>query len=180
MTDTVRLAPTVHELRIGEIDLADIAVASNVHAVQMAAYALEAALLQVTAQEFPPLQRSTEDLQSDGSQYIAVHLGEELIAAASVELSDDGRCACIASFVVAPEFQRQGVGKKLLADIVRRNAFAELTVNTAVKNLPALGLYRQFEFVESTRGMVGSANLELVQLCRSMKYDEQTSLDCSH
>ena len=167
MTDTARLAQTSRHFRIADIDLADSEVASDVHAIQMAAYALEAGLLQITATEFPPLLRSMEDLQSDGGLYIAALLGEEIIAAASVEPADEGRCACIASFAVAPEFKRQGVGKKLLAEILRRNESTDVMVSTGAKNLPALGLYMQFEFVERTRKSVGPAKLELVLLCRA-------------
>jgi hypothetical protein len=54
------------EFRLAEIDLALFSEASDVHAIHMAAYALEASMLNLNCGEFPPLLRSAEDLQSDG------------------------------------------------------------------------------------------------------------------
>ena len=64
------------------------------------------------------------------------------------------------------KFQNMGMGKALLVEIVRRHQRSDLTVTTAANNLPALGLYKQCGFVERARKSAGSANLELVHLCK--------------
>ena len=149
-----------------EIDHTRVAVASRIHSIHAAAYALEAILLGIAAEEFPPLRRTVADLRSDRACYFVAVLTDEIVAAASVERAVGDRCASIASFVVAPEVQRQGVGARLLSGIVARHEPADLAVETAVGNLPALGLYTKFDFVETQRRLVSSLQLELVELRR--------------
>ena len=152
-------------LRICEVDPRARSVAEQLHAVQMLAYAQEAALL--GAIHFPPLERTVEDLQAAAETFHAAYFEDQLAGAISVEREAAGPRMNIASLVVAPAFQRRGVGARLLATVVQLHGEGDMTVQTGVKNLPALSVYRGAGFVEVRRWLVGREPLELVQLLRT-------------
>jgi ribosomal protein S18 acetylase RimI-like enzyme len=130
----------------------------------MSAYAQEAQLLEAT--EFPPLERTVDEVRTSAEEFLAAFVGDEMVGAASVCPDPEGMGMNIASFVVAPKFQRRGIGKRLLATILAEHGRGELTVQTAARNLPALSLYAQAGFVELRRWPVGREPLELVKLRR--------------
>ncbi|MBN1303814.1 MAG: GNAT family N-acetyltransferase [Anaerolineales bacterium] len=60
--------------------------------------------------------------------------------------------AHLARLAIVPEFQRQGIGRALIADLVdklRKRAINRLTVNTQSDNLASLALYGQAGFVRT-------------------------------
>lgn len=150
--------------RIEVVDHRMPATARQLHTVQMLAYAQEARLL--GALYFPPLERTVEDLRTSPEEFLAAFVGDEIVGAVSVWPDEEGMGTNIASLVVAPEFQRRGIGRSLMAAVLAVHAGGELTVQTGAKNSPALALYAQMGFVELRRWLVGREPLELVKLRR--------------
>ncbi len=150
--------------RVEPVELASLAVAQQLHAVQMSAYAQEAELLGATY--FPPLQRTVEDLRASAEKFLVVSTGSKIVGAISVLPDEEGLGVNIASLVVAPQFQRCGIGRTLMTAVLAANEGTGHTVQTGVKNLPALALYQQFGFFELRRWLVGREPLELVKLRR--------------
>jgi ribosomal protein S18 acetylase RimI-like enzyme len=152
-------------LRLAKVDRSSSAIAGQIHRVQMLAYAQEAELL--GAIDFPPLRRTVEDIRTCEEEFFAAVVDQELVGAVSVWPDQDGMGRNIASLVVAPAFQRRGIARQLMAEVLRRYGDATLTVQTGARNEPALNLYAQLGFVEIRRWFVGREPLELVKLCRA-------------
>jgi ribosomal protein S18 acetylase RimI-like enzyme len=131
----------------------------------MLAYAQESQLLGATY--FPPLDCTVEDLQRSTEAFLAAFNGGNMVGAVSTRPDDEGQGVNIASLVVNPQFQRQGIGRLLMAAVLAEHDGMELTVQTGAENLPALALYAQSGFVEVRRWFVGHEPLELVKLHRS-------------
>lgn len=152
------------------LDHRDAAVAAAIHAVQMAAYAQEAALLGTV--DFPPLRRTVADVQADDARYFGALVADELVGVASVEegvsagedRSDAG--LIIASLVVRPAWQRRGIARQLLARMLDEAGNRAVRVTTGVANGPALTLYAAFGFVEESRHTVGADRLNVITLRR--------------
>lgn len=73
----------VHPPDVRLLDHHDLSVAECIHAIQMAAYAQEAALL--GAVSFPPLQRQVIDVQRTEGQFLGAFVGDQLAGSLSVE-----------------------------------------------------------------------------------------------
>jgi len=89
------------------------AVAEGIHSVQMAAYAQEAKLLE--ARDFPPLERTVEDIQASDELFLGVVEDGAIIGALSMSPDEEPGAMSITSLVVAPHRQHQGIGRLLLA-----------------------------------------------------------------
>jgi ribosomal protein S18 acetylase RimI-like enzyme len=152
----------VHPPDVRLLDHHDLSVAERIHAIQMAAYAQEAALL--GAVSFPPLQRQVIDVQRTEGQFLGAFVGDQLAGALSVEPGNVEHELTISSLTVDPEFQRRGLGCALVAAVLSEFTFRGLTVSTGARNVPALALYAQFGFVELSRRLVGEERLEVVEL----------------
>ena len=152
-------------LRVVQVNHRSSDTAQRIHRVQMLAYAQEAQLL--GAIDFPPLRRTIEDIRTCQEDFIVAMVDDELVGAISVEPDSEGMGTNIASLVVVPAFQRRGVARALLAEVLRRYGAGTLTVQTGARNEPALSLYAQSGFVEVRRWFVGPEQLELVKLHRA-------------
>ncbi len=150
--------------RIELVDHTELLIARQLHAVQMVAYAQEAKLL--GAVYFPPLERTVEEVRAAAESFVAAFIGNELVGAVSVWPDSEGIGMNVASLVVSPHCQRQGIGAALMASVLVAHGNGEITVQTGVKNLPALSLYARVGFVELRRWFVGREPLELVKLRR--------------
>jgi len=151
-------------LRLSYIDHRIEEAARRIHTVQMLAYRQEAKLL--GAIYFPPLERTVCDIQASTEEFCCAYCDEELVAALSTWPDREGHGVNIASLVVHPEFQRRGIGRKLVSSAVAKHGAVALTVQTGAKNIPALALYALYGFNEYRRWLVGSEPLELVKLRR--------------
>ena len=154
------MTPVMH---VESLDHASLAVATRIHAIQRAAYAQEAALIEAVS--FPPLNGTVDAVRSSTDRYLGVRVGDELVGVAGIAPDPEGGF-CIASFVVAPAWQRRGIGRALLQHVLEHHAGHALHLETAARNLPALALYRRAGFVEARRRVVGVEALELVRLQR--------------
>ena len=146
------------------LDQSSDSVARAIHAVQIAAYTQEAALLGV--RDFPPLHRTVQDIARSGETYFGVYEGQCLVGALGFSSGSRGIGLNIDSLVVLPGYQRRGVAHALMAEFVAQHRTQDLTVQTGAKNAPALALYAGFGFKEFERCMLGEEQLELVQLRR--------------
>ena len=157
---------------VERLDHASEPVAKQIHAMQLAAYSQEAKL--IGALHFAPLMRTLEDLLASAEQFFGAYQNGELVGAAGVESGGPTRLG-ISSFVVAPKVQRRGIGRALLAHIIRLHGHQELQLQTAARNAPALALYGSGGFSEVRRWSVGDEDLELVALRRSPSQPENVA-----
>jgi ribosomal protein S18 acetylase RimI-like enzyme len=155
----------MRSVRVVTLDHRDLAVATAIHAVQRLAYAQEAALLGV--KDFPPLERTPADIQASGETYLGALLSNEIVGSVSLSHDEESDQITIASLVVHPHHQRQGVARLLLAGALKQSEGHVVTVSTGAKNLPAVRLYQKLGFVEYARCTIGNEALELVKLRRA-------------
>jgi ribosomal protein S18 acetylase RimI-like enzyme len=152
-------------VRVVTLDHRDLAIATAIHAVQKLAYTQEAALLEVN--DFPPLKRTPADIQASGETYLGALLSEEIVGSLSLSHGEEPGHITIASLVVHPSHQRQGIARLLVTEALQRSEGHVVTVSTGAKNLPAVRLYQDLGFVEYARCTVGPEELELVKLRRA-------------
>jgi ribosomal protein S18 acetylase RimI-like enzyme len=135
--------------------------AQRIHAIQMAAYRLEADLLGV--KHFPPLERSVEDIQGSTEEFWGAREGEELVGVMGLERFNADEIL-IGSLTVAPAHHRRGVGRALVLSALDARGSCAMVVSTGAKNEPALRLYKQLGFIEHRRRFVGLEPVEVVEL----------------
>lgn len=152
---TVRVEPLRHQ---------DPAVAAQIHAVLLPAYAQEGRLLGV--QHFPPMQRTAADIASGREFFLGAWSGRQLVGALSIGADDEPDQICIQTLVVHPNHQRQGVASALMREVLSRAEGLVLAVATGAANAPALALYGSFGFSIYRHGVVGADDLALVKLRR--------------
>jgi ribosomal protein S18 acetylase RimI-like enzyme len=146
------------------LDHRDAAVAHHIHAVLLPAYAQEARLLQ--AQDFPPMQRSAEDIQADDAIYLGAQRNGTLLGAVALARDGEPGQLLITTLVVHPAHQRQGVARALMTALLARGAGMAFGVATGARNAPALALYQALGFEIYRHGTVGPDALPLVKLRR--------------
>jgi ribosomal protein S18 acetylase RimI-like enzyme len=108
------------------------------------------------------------DLQSSLDFFLGASRSGELLGALGIGPDDEADQLCINSLVVHPNAQRQGTGRALLTETLRRSAGMVVAVSTGELNAPALALYREFGFVPYRRGEIGPEKLGLVKLRRAI------------
>lgn len=135
-------------------------VASQIHRVFQCAYEVEAELVKV--EDFPPLQRSAEQIRAASSSFLGRWIGTELAAVAEYSLS--GAHLEIDSLAVRPRFFRRGLASEILRALLDRADWQTADVETAAQNYPAIALYGKFGFSASNRWETDEG-IEKVQLC---------------
>ena len=161
----------MNHARIEPLEQREPDVANRIHAVQMAAYAQEAALLRVD--HFPPLQRTVADIQSNEERFLGAFSRGELVGAVSILTDAASNQRRVASLVVAPMHQRQGVGRLLMAAALRECEGSVVSVSTGARNIPALALYEDLGFIEYERRTVGPEGIDIVMLRRPVSVQTQ-------
>lgn len=151
-------------LRIEQVDHRLSAVAEQIHAVWMLAYAQEARLLQV--QDFAPLRRSVQDLQALDETLFAAWRGGHIVGAVSVGADDEPGQALIGCLIVHPDHQRQGAARALMLQALALCDGQPLAVVTGAHNAPALALYASLGFAPYRRGVLGEQALPVLKLRR--------------
>ncbi|KOO46196.1 GNAT family N-acetyltransferase [Priestia koreensis] len=121
-------------------------VAEQVLAIQLRAYALEAALLNYP--DLPPLKDSVYTLQNTNETFYGYVKDNELAGVISIEENEGVYIIC--RVAVNPHFHRQGIAQELLNFIQERYS-TTLVVTTGVANTPAVRLYEKSGFQEVRR-----------------------------
>lgn len=148
-------------MALGILDHRMRETAEEIHAVRTAAYAQEAALLQVSS--FPPLERTVDDILRSADTFIGARFGTDLAGALGIEREAPNAVPWLSSLVVAPAFQRRGVASGLLSFFLGTQ-HGEVMVSTDTRNAPALELYARFGFVPVNCRTVGEGMFEIVEL----------------
>ena len=123
------------------------AVAQQIFDVFQKSYQVEASLIGI--EEFPPLLRSSRDIETSGSQFFGYSTGGTL--AGVIEVVIENRRLEICSLTVDPLFFRKGIAGKLISYVLEYSNCEEAVVETAVANTPAITLYIKLGFVEYRR-----------------------------
>ena len=154
-------------VRIEPLNHRDIAVAQQIHAVLMLAYAQEAQLLRV--KHFAPLERTPADVQADNEHYLGALRGEAIVGIVSFAPDEEPGQFLISSLVVHPGHQRQGIATALMREALRLGDGEAFAVSTGANNSPAIALYRGLGFIEYRFGTIGPESLPLVKLRRRVR-----------
>jgi ribosomal protein S18 acetylase RimI-like enzyme len=161
------------------LDHHDLAVAEQIRAVHALAYAQEARLLQVN--DFPPLRRTAEDIQSSEECYLGALQDGAIVGALSVAPDDEPGQVLVTSLVVHPDHQRNGIARSLMLELFRLGNRDVFAVCTAAANVPAIALYRGLGFTEYRFGTIGPEALPLVKLRRApCPNSELIASECKH
>jgi len=129
---------------IAKIDHKNAAMARKIYSIFQVSYAIEAKLLNTT--DFPPLKRSSIDILNSDTDFYG--LLDEKGFIGIIEIKRGNSTIHIQSLVVDPIFFRQGIAGKLPACVFETFNSNTYTVETGVDNLPAITLYKKFEFKE--------------------------------
>ncbi|MDP1900618.1 MAG: GNAT family N-acetyltransferase [Rubrivivax sp.] len=151
--------------RIERLNHRDPVVARRIHLVLGLAHAQEAELLQV--RHFTPLERSAADIQASTDDHLGALRGDQLLGVVALGPDDEPGQLSVATLVVHPAHQRQGVARALLTHVLQAAPDTVFAVATGARNAPALALYRSLGFVEYRRGSIGPEALPLVKLRRA-------------
>ncbi len=149
-------------IQIADLDTADPAIATDIHAVMMAAYGVEAGLLGVS--DFPPLKRTKKEIADAASAFIGAYVDNGFAAVAEIERDRTGTIT-IAALVVLPKFFRQGLGAALVRNIIDAHEGARLVVCTGARNAPAVSLYKKLDF-DISRSWISDDGISMVALVR--------------
>lgn len=151
-------------IRVTRIDHRVPDDARELHAIQMAAYRQEAALL--GAIRSPPLEHTVADIARSTEDFLGAYIAETLVGALSTCRDEEDPGIGIASLVVSPAHQRRGVARALVSTAIGQHVGVGITVQTAAGNAPALALDAGLGFRECRRWRVDDPPIELVKLRR--------------
>ena len=132
---------------IQKLDHLNEDVAKQIFGVFQNSYQVEARLIGIV--DFPPLLRSTKDIEASRSQFYGFSEGNSL--AAVIEVVVENRRLEICSLTVDPLFFRKGIAGKLISYVLETSNCEEAVVETAVANTPAIKLYKKLGFTEFRR-----------------------------
>ena len=130
---------------IVKINQNDPFIAKKIHSIFQLSYTVEAKILE--AHDFPPLKRKEDDFMQCSNIFFGFQENEEIIGI--IEVVKSLQKVHIQSLVVHPKSFRKGVASSLIKFILDKYTQYILTVETGVKNLPAVKLYTKFGFKET-------------------------------
>jgi ribosomal protein S18 acetylase RimI-like enzyme len=129
-------------------NIRDASVAAPVHALQQAAYAVEAQ--RVGCVDFPPLRESVEALQRSNDCFLIFVQEGRILGALSYECA--GSCVTVTRLVVRPTHFRWGIGSALLCALeCRLPANTLLCASTSDSNEPAIKAYEKQGYSTASR-----------------------------
>lgn len=118
--------------------------AQKIHALFQASYLVEAKLLEVD--DFPPLKRTVQDIMHSETEFYAFWKADEVLAL--IEVKQESDVTDIHSLVVHPKYFRQNLGSQLVSFVLNSIDSTTFTVETGLKNTPAIRLYEKSGFEE--------------------------------
>jgi GNAT superfamily N-acetyltransferase len=129
--------------RLAALDpAADAALATDLLALQHAAYAVEAAL--IGDDRIPPLREDLAGLRAAPLRWTGAFLADRL--AGAVAWTDDGALVDVHRLVVAPSAARRGLGSVLVRSVLAVAGARPAVVATGRGNAPARALYERLGF----------------------------------
>lgn len=150
------LSPLVHqraELAAGILD------------VMQAAHAQEAQWLQMS--RFPPLRQTVQDIQASSHFHLGALQDGRIVGVLVIAPDEDPGQLSITTLVVRASVQRQGVGRSLVQEALRRGPGVAFAVSAATANTAALALYKGLGFLPYRQGVLGTAQLPITKLRRA-------------
>ena len=115
---------------------------NQVYEIQIAAYRAEAKI--IGAIVFPPLHGTRQELADSRDESFVSLQDNRPTGAIFLEMMASS--VLISKLIVAPEFFRRGIAKKLISHCLTLYPQADFEVGTGSANYPALQLYRSFGF----------------------------------
>lgn len=148
---------------ITEAALPEDSVAAQIHALSMAAYALEAD--RIGCVNFPPLRETIEELRQSSDRFLVFQCAGRIVGALSFDRSADS--VAITRLVVSPAHLRQRIATALLTSLEERiPRGARLSVSTATANTAAVLLYQRLGYA-IVRVSISAEGIPLTQLAKS-------------
>ncbi|SNT30402.1 Acetyltransferase (GNAT) domain-containing protein [Streptosporangium subroseum] len=114
----------------------------NLLAVQHAAYAVEAKIIE--DDRIPPLHETLEELCAERLTWLGAFDDDRLVGA--VAWSETALMVDIDRLVVDPGAHRRGIGGALVREVMARAGERRIVVSTGRANMPARTLYERFGF----------------------------------
>jgi len=130
---------------IQRLDHTTKATAKHIHHVFKKSYAVEAELLGVI--DFPPLKRTISVFLECKNVFLGFYMDENL--AAVIEVASINKATHIQSLVVLPTHFKMGIASALLSFVISAYPSKIFSVETGLKNFPAIALYKKFGFIET-------------------------------
>lgn len=118
--------------------------AKKIWTIFQASYTIEADLL--NAINFPPLKRTISNFIKSNTKFYGFYNSRDLCGA--IEIDHNNTLTHIQSLVVDPKHFRKGIAKKLVSFVLSKYRSNLFTVETGLKNIPAIKLYTNFNFKE--------------------------------
>ncbi|MCO5186525.1 MAG: GNAT family N-acetyltransferase [Anaerolineae bacterium] len=144
------------------LDHRDMVTAAAILAVQHAAYAVEAALIDYPA--LPPLRETAQTIRNSDEQFLGCREDGRLLGVLSFELLRERLHIC--RLAVHPDFVRRGVAGALLVSAENLTDRLTITVSTAERNTPAIALYTKHGYA-ITQHITTPDGLPLVLLTKT-------------
>ncbi len=138
-----RSEPAAVEVRA--LDLADELLLTRVVAVSAAGYRIEAHLLGIDPERFPPARDTAEDLRAADQRFLG-GFADDALAGVLAYAPGPGAVLDVARLVVDPAFHRRGVGLALVEAAIAAARRRPVTVSTGAGNAPARALYERLGF----------------------------------
>ncbi|MCJ8345066.1 GNAT family N-acetyltransferase [bacterium] len=151
--------------KIQIINHQDLEQAKKLHELQMRSYQIEADLLNYP--NLPPLLELVEDIVADQDQYLTAMCLQEICG--FLAYKESSNVVEIDKVVVDPKYFRKGVASLLLENLIIKTGYAkDILVSTGTLNLPAIALYKKYDFQLVDQFVVGDS-LEICSFKRSFK-----------
>ncbi len=151
----VTLHPLAHQQR-------DVAAA--ILAVMQQAHEQEGRWLQLSP--VPPLLDTVADIQASSRFHLGALQGDDIVGVLVIAPDDEPGQLSIASLVVLPNVQRQGLARRLVQNALQRGPGVVFSVSAASANTAAMALYTSLGFVPYRQGALGPASLAITKLRR--------------
>jgi len=127
---------------IKPLDQEQIDISEKIYDIFQVSYAVEAALLK--CEDFPPLKRSIEAIQSSESTFYGYFMHQSI--GAVMELEENPDHIHVRSLTVDPKYFRRGIGFKMLQYVLDNFSAELISVETGHDNHPAVKFYLNFGF----------------------------------
>ncbi len=144
----------------------DAFIAQQIFDLFQCSYKIEADLLGIPYDQFPPLVRRIAEIQRSETSFYGYRNNNQLLGVIEINLFEAS--ISIDSVVVHYKHFRKGIGKELISYIINQPTKSTFIVQTGLLNKPAILLYQQQGFVEVKRWQT-STGVDLVQLTKSTK-----------